>query len=671
MAESASPQRPSRDKAPAAVTPYGLWPSPIDGEQVARQATAYDAVHASGDAVYWLETRPSQDGRAVVVRWTDDAAAADAVPAGFDVGSRVHEYGGGAYLPAGRTLFACSQGDQRLYRIDGQRSPVPITPEPPTPAGLRYADLRLVSSGTLLVCVRERHQGEGVVNELVAVSAEASADPWVVASGHDFYAAPRPSPDGRRLAWLSWDRPCMPWDGADLWVADLGPDGRLGPARHIAGGPHESVVQPEWNAEGSLHFVSDRSGWWNLYRERHGQVNSLLPIAAEFADAPWELDYSSYAFVADGRIACRYRQHGRDRLGLLDPESGQLTDLPIPYTSLKPYLRAVGDRLAFIGASPTTSSAVAILHVPTGDLDVLAGAEVSLDPTWVSVPQPIEFPTRDGQTAHALYYPPTNPEVTGPPDAWPPLLVQAHPGPTADAKARLELRTQFFTSRGFAVVDVNYAGSTGYGRGYRERLTGRWGVLDVADCLDAARFLIQAGEVDGRRLVISGPSAGGFTALCALASEELFAVGISRFGIADLESFRQQAPKFQAHELDRLVGPYPEAAATYRARSPLHAVDRIARPVLLVHGLEDTVVPPSQAQAMAEALERRGVRHVLIAVPGEGHGFRRPESIRRALEVELSFYLAALGLSPDEADRPLATDGVIAAGSPDQRQGRS
>jgi dipeptidyl aminopeptidase/acylaminoacyl peptidase len=670
MAVSASPQHPGRDKAPSAVTPYGLWPSPIDGEQVAHQATAYDAVHISGEAVYWLEARPSQDGRAVVVRWTDDAGAADAVPATFDVGSRVHEYGGGAYLPAGRTLFACSQNDQRLYRIDGKRDAVPISPEPPTPASLRYADLRLVSSGELLVCVRERHQGEDVVNELVALPVDGSADPWVVASGHDFYAAPRPSPDGRRLAWLTWDRPCMPWDGADLWVADLGPDGRLGPARHVAGGPQESVVQPEWNAEGVLHFVSDRSGWWNLYRERLGQVESLLPMAAEFADAPWELDYSSYAFVSDGRIACRYRHRGRDRLGLLDPESRRLTDLSIPYTSLKPYLREVGDRLAFIGASPMTSSAVAILDVPTGDLDVLAGAEVSLDQAWVSVPQPIEFPTRDGQTAHALYYPPTNPEVTGPADARPPLLVQAHPGPTADANARLDLRTQFFTSRGFAVVDVNYAGSTGYGRGYRERLTGQWGVLDVADCLDAARFLIQAGEVDGQRLVISGESAGGFTALCALASEDLFAVGASRFGITDLETFRQQAPKFQAHELDRLVGPYPEAVVTYRARSPLHAVDRIARPVLLVHGQKDTVVPPMQAQAMAEALDRRGVRHVLLVFPGEGHGIRRPESIRRALEVELSFYLETLGLTRGKPDAPLATDDAFAAGSPDQRLGR-
>ena len=380
MAESASPQRPSRDKALSAVTPYGLWPSPIDAEQVACQATAYDAVHTSGEAVYWLETRSSQDGRAVVVRWTEDTGAADAVPAGFDVGSRVHEYGGGAYFPAGTVLFACSQGEQRLYRVDQDLDPVPITPVSPTPASLRYADLRVMWAGQLLVCVRERHQRGEVVNELVSLPADGSADPWVLASGHDFYAAPRPSPDGRRLAWLTWDRPCMPWDGADLWVADLGPDGQLGPARHVAGGPSESVVQPEWSAEGSLYFVSDRSGWWNLYRERDGQVEPLLPMAAEVADAPWEFDYSSYAFVADGRIACRYRQQGRDRLALLDPESGGRKDLPVPYTSIKPYLRAAGDRLAFIGASPTASSAVATLHLPTGRIEVLAGAQVSLDP---------------------------------------------------------------------------------------------------------------------------------------------------------------------------------------------------------------------------------------------------------------------------------------------------
>jgi dipeptidyl aminopeptidase/acylaminoacyl peptidase len=628
------------------VEPYGLWPSPIDADQVARQAIAYDAIHASGGAIYWLETRPSEAGRAVVVRWTDGGGAADAVPAGFEVGSRVHEYGGGAYLPVGTMLFACRQDNQRLYRIDEDRDPVPITAAPPTPASLRYADLRVTRAGQLLVCVRERHQGGEVVNELVALPADGSAEPWVLASGHDFYAAPRPSPDGRHLAWLSWDRPCMPWDGADLWIADLGPDGRLGPARHVAGGPQESVVQPEWNAEGILHFVSDRSGWWNLYRERHGEVEPLLPMAAEFADAPWEFDYSSYAFVADGRIACRYRQYGHDRLALLDPETGGLEELPIPYTSIKPYLRVLGDRLAFIGASPTASPAVAALHLPTGHLQVVAGAEVSLDPAWVSVPQPIEFPTQDGQTAYALYYPPTNPEVTGPASARPPLVVQPHPGPTADAKARLDLRVQFFTSRGFGVVEVNYAGSTGYGRAYRERLTGQWGVLDVADCLDAARSLVQAGEVDGRRLMTSGASAGGFTALCALAFHDLVAAGTSAYGIADLETFREQAPKFQAHELDRLVGHYPEAVATYRARSPVHSAHRITSPVLLLQGLEDTIVPPTQTELMAKALRSRHIPHRYLTFEDEGHGFRRPSSIERALEAELSLYLDAVTRAP-------------------------
>jgi dipeptidyl aminopeptidase/acylaminoacyl peptidase len=628
------------------VKPYGLWPSPIDAQQVARQTTDYDAVHAGNEAVYWLEMRPFEDGRAVVVRWTDGGGAGDAVPARFDVGSRVHEYGGGAYLPVGTTLFACSQGDQRLYRIDEGHDPVPITAVPPTPASLRYADLRVTPDGQLLVCVRERHQGGDVVNELVALPADGLADPWVLASGHDFYAAPRPSPDGRRLAWVSWDRPRMPWDGADLWVADLGPDGRLGPARHVAGGPQESVVQPEWSAEGILHFVSDRSGWWNLYRERRGQVEPLLAMAAEFADAPWEFDYSNYAFVDNGRIACRYRHNGRDRLALLDPDSGWLEDLPLPYTSIKPYLQAVGDRLAFIGASSTAGSAVATLHLSTGHIQVLAGAEVSLDPAWVSVPQPIQFPTQDGQTAHGLYYPPTNPEVTGPADTRPPLLVQPHPGPTADAKARLDLRTQFFTSRGFGVVVVNYAGSTGYGRAYRERLTGQWGVLDVADCLDAAQFLIQAGEVDGRWLMISGASAGGFTALCALAFHDLVAAGTSAFGIVDLETFREQAPKFQAHELDRLVGPYPEAVVTYRARSPVHAADQITSPVLLLQGLDDTIVPPAQTQLMVTALNRTGIPHRYLSFQGEGHGFRRPSSIKQALEAELALYLNAMTHTP-------------------------
>ena len=434
----------------------------------------------------------------------------------------------------------------------------------------------------------------------------------------------------------------MPWDGSDLWVADLTADGRLGQARHVAGGPAESIVQPEWHPDGTLHFLSDRSGWWNLYRYTDDRAEALLPMQAEFADAPWELDYATYAFLADGRLACRYRQDGTDHLALLDPRTGRLEELRLPFTSIKPYLGAVNDRVALIGASPTHHQTVATVDLASGRVQELAGPDDAVDPGYLSAPRAIRFPTVDGQTAHALYYPPTSKDVTGPVGQRPPLLVQPHPGPTTDAKPRLDLRTQFFTSRGFAVVDVNYGGSTGYGRAYRERLTGQWGVVDVDDCLAAARYLVEVGQAAPERLLIAGASAGGYTALCALAFHDLFAAGASYFGIADLETFRRTAPKFQAHYLDRLVGPYPEQADTYRARSPLHAADRIACPLLLLQGLDDTIIPPAQSEAMAKTLDRKHIPHTYLPFQGEGHGFRRTESIQRALLEEAALYRRTL-----------------------------
>ena len=640
---------------PAAVSPYGCWPSPISADLVARQTIAYDAVQVTAEAVYWLETRPLEDGRTVLVRWISQGGAADVVPAAFDVGSQVHEYGGGAYLAAEPTVFVVRRDDQRLYRIDLDRDdrPQPITPMPQSPAGLRYADLRVTPDRRLLVCIREDHQVLlAVRNELAALPTDGSSPPWVLAAGHDFYAAPRPSPDGHQLAWLSWDRPQMPWAGSDLWVADLH-HGRLGSPQHIAGGPEESIIQPEWAPGGDLYFVSDRSGWWNLYRCRppfeDGHVEPLLPMAAEFADPPWELDYSTYALLSDGRIVCRYRQTGTDHLAMLDPRTGRLDSLAVPFTSIKPYLRATGGRLVFIGASPTSAPSVVDLELANRQATVLARpAEAeAVDPAYLSRPQPIEFPTSDRQTAHALYYPPTNRDLTGPTDQRPPLLVQPHPGPTAEATSRLEWRTQFFTSRGFAVVCVNYAGSSGYGRAYRERLTGQWGILDVADCIQAAHHLTAAGKADPRWLLIAGASAGGYTALCGLAFHDLFAAGTSYFGIADLETFRQQAPRFQAHQLDRLVGPYPQAISTYRARSPLRALGNLTRPLLLVHGLKDTVVPPAQSETIANALREHGIPHAYLSFPEEGHGLGASTSIRQALEAELTFYKQTLGVTPD------------------------
>ena len=635
---------------PSAVTASGHRVWPIGAELVAAQAVAYDAVQVTAEAVYWLETRSLEGGRSVLVRWTPQSGAVDAVPASFDVGSRVHEYGGGAYLADDSTVFVVRRADQRIYRIDVDRNrpPQPITP-PQTARGLRYADLRATADRRLLIGVREDHQAPPAGrSELVALPTDGAAAPWVLTAGRDFYAAARPSPDGRQLAWLSWDRPQMPWDGSDLWVAELTSDGRLGPARHVAGGPEESIIQPEWTPSGDLCFVSDRSGWWNLYRLRPPIASRtpepLLPMEAEFADPPWELDYSTYAVLTDGHIACRYRQTGTDHLAVLDVRAGHLEQLAVPVTSIKPYLRAAGGRLVFIGASPTSRPAVISLDLATRQPTVLVrrAENVPFDAGSLSLPQAIRFPASDGQTAHALYYPPANRDLTGLPGHRPPLLVQPHPGPTAETTTRLEWRTQFFTSRGFAVVCVNYAGSSGYGRSYRERLTGQWGVLDVADCIAAARHLTQDGKADPRRLLIAGASAGGFTALCALAFHQVFAAGTSYFGIADLATFRQQAPRFQAHQLDRLVGPYPQAASTYRARSPLHAAGNITRPLLLVHGLDDVIVPPAQAEAIAKALREHGIPHTHLPFPREGHGLATSTSIRQALEAELAFYRRAL-----------------------------
>jgi dipeptidyl aminopeptidase/acylaminoacyl peptidase len=644
-------------RQPLTVAPYGRWPSPISAKVVAGQAVSYDAVQVTSGAVYWLEGRPLEGGRTVLVRWTPQAGAVDAVPATFDVGSQVHEYGGGAYLAAEPILFVVRRDDQRVHRInlDRDQLPEPITPPTETPGRLRYGDLRVTADRRLLVCVREDHQATAGGSELVALVTDGSSVPWVLAAGHDFYAAPRPSPDGRQLAWLSWDRPQMPWDGSDLWVAEFTPGGRLGTAQHVAGGPEESIVQPEWGPSGELCFVSDRSGWWNLYRcgppiGRH-QPEPLLPMAAEFADPPWELDYSTYAVLADGRIACRYRQAGTDHLAILDPRAGRLERLAVPFTSIKPYLRAAEGRLVFIGATPTARSAAISLDLANRQPIILARAEeaAAVDPGYLSLPEPIAFPTSDGQTTHALYYPPVNRDIARPADRPPPLLVQPHPGPTSETTSRLEWRTQFFTSRGFALVWVNYAGSSGYGRGYRERLTGQWGILDVADCIAAAHHLSAAGKVDPDRLLIAGASAGGYTALCALAFHDVFAAGTSYFGITDLETFRQQAPRFQAHQLDRLVGPYSQAADTYRARSPLHAAGNITRPLLLVHGLSDRVVPATQAEAIAIALRKRDIPHTYLRFAREGHGLVASTSIRQALEAELDFYQRTLDIAPSSS----------------------
>ncbi len=638
------------------VAPYGSWRSPISAELVAAGGVALEEVKVAGDAVRWLEGRPLEGGRRVVcgVAPGGGGEPEDLTPEGFNVRTRVHEYGGGSWAVHGDILFFANFDDQRLYRQDPGSPPRPITPEPPTLAAHRYADAAITPDGRVLVCVRERHEADGVINELVTLPADGSEPPAVLAGGRDFYASPRLSPDGRRLAWLEWDHPNMPWDGTELKVAELSGGVPVGESRREAGGPDESIFQPEWSPGGTLHFVSDRSGWWNLYRIQDGQVEALAPMQEEFGHPQWVFGLARYAFLPGGRIACIHGLGPLQRLGVLDPD-GHLADLDLPFTAFyPPQLRAVGDRLACVAGSPTRDAAVVLIDPAGGQVEVLRqSGDQELDPGYLSVPRQIEFPTEGGQTAYALYYPPANRDFTGPDGERPPLLVTSHGGPTAEVVSLLADGYQFFTSRGIAVVDVDYGGSTGYGRAYRQRLAGRWGIVDVDDCVAAARFLADGGEVDPRRLAIRGGSAGGYTTLCALTFRDLFAAGASYYGVADAEALARDTHKFESRYLDRLIGPWPQAAELYRQRSPIHHTERLSCPVILLQGLEDEVVPPAQAERMAAALDAKGIPHAYLAFPGEQHGFRRSENIKRAVEAELYFYSRVFGFELADPVEPV------------------
>ncbi|MCD6022968.1 MAG: peptidase prolyl oligopeptidase active site domain protein, partial [Actinomycetia bacterium] len=562
------------------------------------------------------------------------------------------EYGGGAYLLHDGVVYFSNFADQRMYRQDAGGDPVPITPE--TGGRDRYADGRVTPDGRSLVCVRERHPEPddpfGVVNELVTLPPDGSSEPRTIRSGRDFYSTPRIAPDGSRLSWLEWDLPWMPWDGCELVVGELAGDGRLSGVRRVAGlMGEESIFQPTWSPDGDLHFASDRTGWWNLSVERDGDVLALHPADAEFGWPQWVFGMTAYGFLSDGRMACLWERDGLQHLAILDPNSGELIDLDVPYTAMAPRLDVEGDRVVFVGGGPAIPDEIVLLDVTARSIDVLRSSSSAVEEPSISLPRQIEFPTEGGLTAFAHFYPPRNREAVGPDGERPPLIVMSHGGPTAEATPRYSVETQFWTSRGFAIVDVNYGGSTGFGRAYRQRLQGSWGIVDTADCINAAAWLVSEGEVDGDRLLITGGSAGGYTTLCALTMHEGFAAGTSYFGLADLEAFVGGGThKFESGYLRTLVGPYPEEAERYRSRSPIHATGGISCPMLLLQGAEDRVVPPRQAEIMVEALREKGLPHAYVLFEGEQHGFRKAESIRSALEAELSFYAQVLGFDRDD-----------------------
>jgi dipeptidyl aminopeptidase/acylaminoacyl peptidase len=642
--------------------PYGTWSSPISAEMLATAAVGLSEPSVDDGWAYWVERRATEGGRSVLVRADPFTSPEDVTPGPFDVRTRAHGYGGGAYTVRSGTVVFSNDADQRLYRIAPGATAEPITRDV---GGVhRYADGRISVDGSRWIGVRERHEGDrntDVVNELVVVPLDGAAVPRVVAGGRDFYAGPRSSPDGSHVAFLAWDLPSMPWDGCELFVAALTSDGSFEDVRHVAGRDgRESIWQPTWSPRGDLAFASDRSGWWNLETLRDGERRVVHAAEAEFGYPQWAFGQRSFAFLADGSIVCWYERDGRSHLAIVDPATGELLDVDVPHHAHEfgPGLDADGTAIVYIAGAATIPNEVVWLDVAARSVDVLrTSAEVPVDAAYLPEPRSLTFETDDGGVGYALWYTPANPWYEAPADERPPLIVMSHGGPTSAASSIFSLALRFWTSRGFAVVDVNYGGSTGYGRAYRERLNGNWGVVDLQDCVAAARAVVDRGGADPERLLIRGGSAGGYTTVCALTFTDVFAAGASYYGIADLERFATgDGHKFESRYEHTLIGPYPEAADRYRERSPINSVDRLRTPMLVLQGTDDDVVPPSQSELIVDALRARKVPHAYLLFEGEGHGFRRAETIIRAREAELSFYAQVLGFEPgDPIDRlPIA-----------------
>jgi dipeptidyl aminopeptidase/acylaminoacyl peptidase len=580
-----------------------------------------------------------------------DGKTEDVTPEQFNVRTRVHEYGGGAYIVSDGTIYFSNFADQRLYQQNPALKPRPLTGK----TARRYADTVVDTYRNRLICVREDHSvGEGEpVNTIVAVGLNHEQEERVLISGNDFYAAPRISPDGSSLAWLTWNHPNLPWDGTELWVGEIQADGSVEKPQKVAGDVNESIFQPEWSPEGVLYFTSDRTEWWNLYRYHENQVEPVCPKEFEFGRPQWLFSMSTYAFESADRMMCAYTSKGTWFLASLDCNTGEFKEIPTAFTEIW-NLRASPGQVVFCAGSPTQTPAIFRLDLHNMEFQTLRlASDLSVEEGYISIPKAVEFPTENGKTSHAFFYAPQNCDYQAPDGEKPPLLVKIHGGPTAATSTALAWEIQFWTSRGFAVLDVNYGGSSGYGRAYRQRLEGQWGIVDVDDCANGARYLAEQGRVDGKRLAIRGSSAGGYTTLCALTFRNIFKAGASYYGISDLEALAKETHKFEARYLDRLVGPYPERQDVYHQRSPIHFTDLLSCPLILFQGLEDEVVPPNQAEMMVAALQAKGLTVAYVPFEGEQHGFRRAETIKRALDSELYFYSKVFGFELAEAVEPI------------------
>jgi dipeptidyl aminopeptidase/acylaminoacyl peptidase len=650
---------------------YGTWASPLSAAAVAAGGLRLGAVTLDGGDIYWLEGRPSEGGRYALLKRAPDGAITEVTPRELNVRSRVHEYGGGSYLVVDGIAFVVNFVDQRVYRLAPGRPPRPITPE----GAWRYADFALDSRRQRLICVREDHSGPSeAVNTLVSIrlgAAGAGLDEaghddsgHIIASGYDFYSTPRLSPDGSKLVWLSWRHPNMPWDGTELWMADVTAAGTLEHATQIAGGASESIYQPGWSPDGALYYVSDRSGYWLLYRsDRSGRSDRPViqdaPADAEFGRPQWTFGSATWQFAGPSRLLVSSSRQGRWHLAMVDTANGSLRDIA-PELVPQEWLAANDTHAVLVAGSPTQPDAVVRLDLASGAVEtVRRGSTLQIDEGYLSAPESIAFDTTGGERAHAFFYAPRNKDFEAPPGEQPPLIVISHGGPTSAARSTLDLQIQYWTSRGFAVADVNYRGSSGYGRAYRERLNGQWGIADVDDVICAVRFLAAEGKADGLRAVIRGGSAGGYTTLAALTFHPgIFRAGASYYGVSDLEVLEVDTHKFESRYSHTLIAPYPSARAVYRERSPIHAIDRLACPLILFQGLEDKIVPPNQSQMMADAVREKGLPVAYLAFEGEQHGFRKAETIIRCLEAELYFYGAIFGFVPADRIPPVPIDNL-------------
>jgi len=633
------------------AAPFGSWSSPISIDLLLKGELRLAAPRWDGADLYWIEGRPDEDGRQVIVRRSADGAIADVTPRGFNARTRVHEYGGGDYAVSNGTVWFTNFDDQRLYRQDPAGAPRAISPE----GDVRHADLAVDGERKRVLAVREDHsRGESeAVNSLVALDVDGGRDPIVLASGNDFYSSPKLSAEGRRLAWLTWNHPNMPWDGTELWVGELDADGAITSSSKVAGGPSESICQPEWGPKGELYYVSDRTGWWNLYCARGHRDEALCQAEEEFAGPQWVFGRSHYQVLDENEILCLHSRSNVYKLSRLDLRTSELSPVRLLYSFLEG-VRVSGRKAVMFAASPTLSLRVLTVDLDTGAEEVVrTKGSTHIDPNHFSIPKRIEFATENGVTAHALYYPPRNADVEGPPNAKPPLVVHSHGGPTSAVVPVYNLEFQYWTSRGFALVDVNYRGSTGYGREYRDMLRGEWGVADVDDCVNAARHLIDEGLADPEHVAITGGSAGGFTTLLALTKKDFFRAGASHFGVGDLESFRNETHKFESRYLETLVGPYPERADLYRERSAVNFADHLSCPIILFQGLDDRVVPPDQSEEFVAACKAKKLPYAYIAFEGEQHGFRRAPNIRRSIDAEFYFYSRIFGFEPADAIEPV------------------